>query len=571
MMLESRSRIRLFSIFILCFALLLVGKLYMVQIVNADVYAGKANRQYVQSNYDYFDRGSIFFQNKDGGLVPAATLKSGFILAINPKLVLDVEGTFEKIQAIHPIDKDVFFAKAKKKTSSYEEIAKRFPIEKSDELTAEKLPGVSLYQQRWRFYPGNSMAAQTVGFVAYDDSGESLTGRYGLERYYQDTLKRNNDAVFVNFFAEIFSNINNALSSDTALEGDVVTTIEPSVQAMLEQVVVDAQKTWSSDETAGIVMDPMTGAIYAMATVPTFDLNDFQSEKSTGVYANHMVERVYEMGSIIKPITMAVALDTGAVTRQSVYNDTGQIRVNSRTISNYDGKARGVVSVQEILNQSLNVGSAWVQQRIGNDTFAKYMMDFGFGSETGIDLPNETHGLVNNLKSPRDVEYITASFGQGVAYTPIETVRALAALGNGGKLVNPHIASQINHKIGGSKKIDLGVEKQVLKPETSTEITQMLVNVVDKALRGGEVKMEHYSIAAKTGTAQISKGSGGGYYDDRYLHSFFGYFPAYNPRFIVFLYTVHPKEVKYASETLTDPFINMAKFLINYYQIPPDR
>ena len=224
-----------------------------------------------------------------------------------------------------------------------------------------------------------------------------------------------------------------------------------------------------------------------------------------------------------------------------------------------------------LIDQSLNVGAAWVERQIGNANFAKYMLAYGLGAETGIDLPNETHGLVANLKSPRDIEYATASFGQGVSYTPIETIRALATLGNGGKLVNPHIASRINYKIGGFKDVNPGVDVQVLKPETSVEITKMLVQVVDKALKGGTVKMDHYSIAAKTGTAQISEGNGHGYYSDRYLHSFFGYFPAYNPRFIVFLYTVYPKHVKYASETLTDPFISLAKFLINYYQIPPDR
>ncbi len=568
---DPRSRIRLFSILILFFALFLVGRLYFLQIVDAKRYAGLANRQYVQSNFDYYDRGSIFFQKKNNDTLPAATLKSGFILSINPKLITNPHSTFDKLSIVFPIDHDTFFAKATKKDSSYEEIMKRFPFDKADDVNALKIPGVSLYQQRWRFYPGNTMAAQTIGFIAYDKTGNNQVGRYGLERYYEDTLGRNNSAVFVNFFAEIFSNIHNVLSPDSALQGDIVTTIEPSVQATLEQTIVDAQKMWSSDETGGIIMDPMTGAIYAMATTPTFDLNNFQVEKSTDVYANHLVERVYEMGSIIKPLTMAAGLDSGAVTPDTTYFDTGKVVINGSTISNYDGRARGEIPMQQILSQSLNVGAAWVEHKTGNAKFAKYMLDLGLGSESGIDLPNETHGLVNNLKSPRDVEYATASFGQGVAYTPIETIRALAALGNGGKLVNPHIVSQINYEIGGSKKNDPGVQTQVFKPETSVAITSMLVNVVDKALKNGAIKEEHYSIAAKTGTAQISKGSGGGYYEDRYLHSFFGYFPAYKPRFIVFLYTVYPKGVKYASDTLTNPFSDLAKFLINYYQLPPDR
>jgi cell division protein FtsI/penicillin-binding protein 2 len=208
---------------------------------------------------------------------------------------------------------------------------------------------------------------------------------------------------------------------------------------------------------------------------------------------------------------------------------------------------------------------------VGKERFGARMRAFKFGQETGIDLPNEVHGLVDNLSSPRMIEYSNASFGQGIAMTPIETVRALAAVANGGILVTPHVAKKIQYESGASQEVTFDDTTRVISPQTSETVTRMLVEVVDKALLHGSVSLPHYSVAAKTGTAQIAKAGARGYYDDRYLHSFFGYFPAYNPKFIIFLYTVEPRGAKYASETLTTPFMDITKFLINYYDIPPDR
>ena len=268
---------------------------------------------------------------------------------------------------------------------------------------------------------------------------------------------------------------------------------------------------------------------------------------------------------------MAAAVDAGAVTPKTTYDDKGYVLINGAKVSNFDGKGRGVVDMQQVLNDSLNTGMAFVTQRLGNEKLTKYFLSYGFGQETGIDLPGEVRGLVSNLKSPRDIEHVTASFGQGIAMTPIETIRGLSALGNGGFLPSPHIVKRINYTSGVSKQSTYEKSESVLKPESAKTVTDMLVKVVDNALLGGTVKNPRYSVAAKTGTAQMAKEGGAGYYDDRYLHSFFGYFPAYKPRFIIFLFTVYPKGAKYASHTLTQPFIDLEKFLINYYEVPPDR
>ena len=336
------------------------------------------------------------------------------------------------------------------------------------------------------------------------------------------------------------------------------------------QPVTEISQKWETESVVGVVIDPKNGKIYALAVNPSFDLNNF-SDEEVSIFANPFVENVYEMGSIIKPLTMAIGLDTGVITSETTYNDAGSLVINGSKISNYDGKARGTIPMQEILNQSLNIGATFVQQKIGNEKFTEYMLNLGVGEETGIDLPNETYGLINNLSSTRDIEYATASFGQGIALTPVETVRALCTLANEGKLITPHLTSGIKYQIGLSRDLLYNEGDRVFKKSTTDEISRMLVTVVDDALLGGTVKMDNYSIAAKTGTAQIAKEDEIGYYEDKYLHSFFGYFPAYEPKFLIFFYIIDPKGVKYASHSLTEPFMNTVKFLVNYYEIPPDR
>jgi Cell division protein FtsI/penicillin-binding protein 2 len=276
------------------------------------------------------------------------------------------------------------------------------------------------------------------------------------------------------------------------------------------------------------------------------------------------------MGSIIKALTIAAGIDSGAVDENTYYQDNGSVNMNGYTIYNFDKKGRGWVPLQMILSKSLNTGIAYVVQKMGKESFRDYMLKFGLGSETGIDLSGEESGLINNLSGTTMIDYVTAGFGQGIALTPIQTIRALASLGNGGKLVNPHLIDKIDYKVGGVEKIVPNDPVQIFKKDTSERISRMLTYVVDHDLRNGQYKMENYSIAAKTGTAQIPK-PGGGYYENKYFHSFFGYFPSYDPKFIILIYHKNPKGVEYASQTLTDSFFDLVKFLISYYEIPPDR
>lgn len=559
-------RIHLILLVAVLGALVLLAKLYIVQIQGHETFTTRADKQYEQRTTPLFDRGTIFFTSKDNERRSAATVYEGVGLAIDPRMIKDPEEVFELLKMHVALDRDEFLEKAQKKDDPYEELVKRLETTTGDAIRALKIPGVIIYRDTWRLYPANKVAAHAIGLLGY--KGDEFRGRYGLESYYDELLSKQQGGRLRNFFAEVFSG---GTRSSVESAGDVVTSLEPSVQNFIETTLASTKDRWKPDEIGAIVMDPYTGSVIAMSALPNFNPNDVSQEKDARVFSNPLVENAYEMGSIIKPLTMAIALDTGAITTQTTYNDTGTITVNQKKISNYDGKARGVVPMQEVLSQSLNVGIAFIVQKMGYQHIPDYYRKFGFGELTEIDQPNETKGITKNLGSTRDVEHITMGYGQGISMSPIATVRALATLANGGNLVRPHIAQAIEHDDGSVDLIRNVEPVQVLKKETTETVTKMLVEVVDKALRQGEVKMPRYSIAAKTGTAQIADPVQGGYYTDRYLHSFFGYFPAYNPKFIVFLYQVHPKNAAYASETLTYPFIDIAKFLINYYDIPPDR
>ncbi len=562
------ARIRVLSILIFFFAILVIGRLYILQIVDNDTYISRADRQYSSTASKVFSRGTIFFQNKDNTLVSAATLKSGYIIAINPQILVDPETVYSKINAIIPIDHSDFLIKAEKKNDPYEEIAVRVDESLSKKIENLKIKGLSIYKDRWRFYPGGQTAAHVLGILGF--KGNDYAGRYGLEREYEAELLRK-DGAYINFFAEIFSDIKKATSANSESEADIVTTIEPTVQTVLENIIATTTEKWGSEITGGIVMNPMTGEIYAMGSYPTFDPNYPEQQKNSKIFSNPLVENVYEMGSVIKPLTIAAGIDAGVIKSTSTYYDKGFIIINNKKVSNFDSKERGIVTMQDVLSQSLNVGAAHVESLLGNKRFAEYLYGFGLDEKTGIELPNEAKNLMNNLKGKIDIDFASAAFGQGIALTPISTIKALSAIANGGTLVEPQLVKTIDYKIGVSKDMAPPLGARVIKRETSEEVTRMMVYSVDKVLLDGTLRLPNFSVAVKTGTAQIAKEGGGGYADNKVLHSFVGYFPAYNPKFIIFLYTVNPKGARFGSETLSHPFMDMVKFLINYYEVSPDR
>ena len=571
-------RLRIVGVIMFLFAGIIIGRLFFLQIVSADHYKREANNQYVAVSEEEFDRGKIFFKEKNNTTLSASSVKSGFVLALTPSLLPeDKEGVYDKLSSVVDIDKEDFLKKAEKKGDPFEDIAHKLTSKQAETIKSYAIPGVKSYREDWRLYPAGNLSSHVLGFVGY--KGDKLVGRYGIEEYYEDVLKRGSDNDFlINSFAEIFLNTGKNLfagdkNSGTKVdrEGDIVLTIEPKVQLFLEDTLDKIMDKWDSSLSGGIIIEPKTGRILAMAAKPDFNPNHYGDETDLSVFVNPNIESVFEFGSIMKPLTIAAALNDKVITPNTTYDDKGYISLNGSRIENYDGKARGIVDMQEVLNHSLNTGAVFAMQQLGKDRFYDYIIKYGFGDYTGVVLPGEVKGLISNLDSSREIEYATASFGQGVALTPIEMTRALSTMANGGELMKPYVVDKI--LVAGGLDINIEPKKQdnVLSKETSKKITSMLINTVDTALLNGTVKLEHYSLAAKTGTAQLPSVDDKGYDKDKYLHSFFGYGPAYDSRFLVFLYVKEPVGARYASETLTYPFMDLMKFLLNYYEVPPDR
>ncbi|MEK7585413.1 MAG: penicillin-binding protein 2 [Patescibacteria group bacterium] len=564
---QSARRLNLISSFFVLVGLLLATRLFLIQIVFGGEYRATAEEQNENLFNQTFNRGSIFWQAKDGTLAAAATLESHYDLVIDPGLITNPDVVLAGLKTVFPdLDETKFFAQSARADDRYEEVRKDLTEAEAKAVKQLNLIGVQILEEHQRSYPSGNLGSHILGFMGF--KGDEFAGRYGLESEYELVLRRAQPLAFTSFLSEIFSGGTGALAEESET-GDLVTTIEPTVQRFLEAELEAIKTKWQSKSVGGIVLEPATGKVIAMAARPDFNPGGKQADLAN--LTNPLVEKVYEMGSIMKPITMASGLDAGVVTEKTTYNDAGSLTLDGKVVSNFDGRARGVVPMQEVLNQSLNTGAVFVMQALGRERFRDYLEAFGIGSVTGVDLPNEEAGLVGNLTSGHDLEFANMSFGQGIAMTPLNITVALSVLANGGYLVRPQLVQSIKYESGETKVLPVEKGRQVIKPESSKRITDMLVRVVDEALDGGRAKLPHYRIAAKTGTAQVPLETGRGYDPDRFLHSFFGYFPASAPRFTVFLYNLEPVGAEYASKTLTEPFSHLAKFLLNYYQVPPDR
>ncbi len=440
-----------------------------------------------------------------------------------------------------------------------------------------RVPGVGFDTQMYRYYPEGEIGGQLLGFAGQDDSGR-LVGKYGLEGFFNDELSGKTGSVASERGAGGVMIVNDRNVRQATDGSDLILTIDDVLQFNACQKLAAAVQKHGATAGSVIIMNPQTGAIAAMCNYPDFDPNNFNSVKSLRLLNNPAIFDEYEPGSVFKAITMAAALDAGKVTPQSTYNDTGQIFIPGwpKPISNSDFAhhgAHGKTTMVGILEDSLNVGAIHVEEQLAHPAFATYVQNFGFGSRTGIELQGEADGNITGLfrHTPREIDFATASFGQGLTVTPLQMITAYAAIANGGRLMKPFLVQTIIHPDGSREQITPIKLRQVISLAAANTLSAMLINVVES---GNSIKAQvpGYYIAGKTGTAQVAGANHK--YNGNYIHTFIGYGPAdttANNKFIILTKIDNPKDAIYAESTALPLAHDLMQDIISHWQIAQDR
>ena len=560
-------RVNTILILILIFGAAIISRLFFLQILDRKLYQAQALGQQVVFNNVTGSRGQIFCENSQetkgsqgsGEVKSLAINKDSWTISVNPKDILD-KPAFAAIlsKSINQSQEQIISEISGK--DSYVVIQKDLSPVELDKIKKLNLKGLSWENVPDRFYPQGEMASQALGFL-----GGGGSGQYGIEGYYEDILK---GKVGVQ---EQKSGLDSIFSNDDqiSLDGsDVYLTLDYNIQFQAEQLLEQEQKKDDIESGQIIVLKPDTGRILALANFPNFDPNKYSKVPGLGIFQNATVQKLFEPGSIMKPFTMAAALNEGKITPDTTYTDTGVVTFGSKSIHNFANEKYGNQTMTQVLESSINTGAVFAEQQIDHKIFFGYIDKFGFTSKTGVDLQGEVYSHNDLLKNGPDVEFATAAFGQGIELTPMQIARGFCTIANGGKLVRPYMVEKI---INGKDETDTipEISDPIVSRQTISQLNTMLINVVDKGFNG-VAKIPGYYIAGKTGTAQVPLLNGRGYEpDSNTIQSFVGYGPALNPQFLILVKLDKPKVPKSALSAVP-VFKQLAKYIINYWQIPPD-
>jgi len=559
-------RLSLVMILIILFGAAIIGRLFFLQILQYKHYQAQALGQQVGFFSVTGSRGQIFSatsqqtQGREGsGAVKSLAInRDSWTVFVNSEDILDKPDFAAKLSQIVGVAEDELLLKISS-DDSYIVIKKELPADKLNEIKSLNLAGLSWRNEPDRFYPQEEFLSQTLGFLG----GEGF-GQYGIEGYYDDVLRgRSGIKEERKGIGSIFGN-----NKEASLDGaDIYLTIDYNIQFQAESLLEKAKENLDIESGQIIVVKPDSGRVLALADFPPFNPNQYSKENNLEVFQSGAAQKLFEPGSIFKPFTMAAALNEGKITPDTTFIDEGFVSFGGSAIRNFNKKIYGRQTMTQVLEESINTGAVYAEQQLLHKTFFEYIDKFGFTEKTGIDIQGEVYSRNDNLKNGPDVNFATASFGQGIEATPMQIVRGYSAIANGGRLVTPYIAEKIADK-SGQTRVEPEFSGQVITGKTASQLTSMLVNVVDNGFNSA-AKIPGYYIAGKTGTAQIPLKNGRGYEPDKTIQGFVGFGPAFDPQFLILVKLDNPK-VASSSLSAVPIFKELAWYIINYWKIPPD-
>ena len=476
-------------------------------------------------------RGQIFFTDRSSTLIPVALNRDYPAIYAVPKEIKNPTSTAAAFASILNWKEEELAEVLDNPQSLFKLLVDKAAPEQIEAVNNLAFPGIHVSEKQYRFYPFEKLASGLLGFAGINKNVEKPTGLYGVEKFHDETLAEGKD---------------------------VKLTVDRNLQAQSEQILRKLVEDYQAAGGSIIIEEPATGKILTLANEPGFNPNEYKDYPVKN-FINPAVQYVYESGSVFKPLTMATGIELSAFTPTTTFVDTGSVTLNGKTIKNSGEQVYGKVDMITVIAKSINTGAVYAEKLIGNARFLEYVKKFGFGAKTGIDLSDEVPGSVKNLekKDARAIDFATASFGQGTAITPLQLVNAFSVLANGGLLMRPYLNQELKPM----------VIRRVISEETARQVVAMLVTAVERV---GVAVIPGFNMAGKTGTAQVPDFEIGGYTDE-FIHSFAGFAPASNPRFVILIKLDKPKQGELARETVMPAFRELAQFILNYYNVAPDK
>lgn len=563
-------RIYFLVFFVFSSALIIFFRLYALQVTAYNTYRSIAQNQHYIFQELVPERGSIYLKDSDDNTYPLAINREFKMAYAAPKEIKneDNDKAIFAVSSILNLEEDLVRKKFSDPDDMFEILKHKLTVEEVAKMEDLKIYGIYLVPESFRYYPAGKLAAQITGFVGSD--GKEYKGRYGIELYWENELAGQPGSLSQerDVGGRWISITDREL--EPAQDGmDLVLTIDQNVQYETEEILRKTVEEHGADSGSIIVMEPGTGKVLAMANYPTFNPNEYSEVEDMSFFRNSLVSTAYECGSVFKPVTAAIGIDDGKIEPNSVYYDSGSVQEAGYVIKNSDEKAYGEQTMTQVLEESLNTGAIYIEKQVGNKKFADYVKRFGFGEKTGIEIPGEARGNINNLKAiKRDIQFFTASFGQGITVTPLQLANAYSVIANGGKLMKPQVIEKKIYPDGKIEEVESYEIRRVIGEEAAKKVSQMLYSVVENG-HGKKASVSGYLVGGKTGTAQVAKAGEKGYEEGITIGSFAGFAPIDDPQFTVAVKIYNPKDVQWAESTAAPAFSQVMKFLLEYYKISP--